>query len=311
MVFYDLNISTEVDFQTKKELLDQLGILGFRGMAWNKVVEGNDIQKTPAPDTFSPNEKNLKQYSRLTMILQDSSQLHSLTSRNLTLSNYGILAIQPCDEKLFHTCCTSLEVDIICFDFGRRMEFPLKLPAVKSAMKRGIHFEISIGVALRDSAARKHLISNSLELMRITRGKNIIITSNAMKAIELRGPYDLANLGNLFGMNSDIAKKAISMRCASVIAHGEARKTQKTVLKMISVSELMQEQFHEWKLDSEMEDSLASESIQKKENNRIEEDNDTKNDDTLLLSSTAEPLLLPVKVSTIAPNTKRKRNSLS
>jgi len=183
----------------------------------------------------------------------------------------------------------------------------LKLPAVKSAMKRGIHFEISIGVALRDSAARKHLISNSLDLMRITTGKNIIITSNAMKAIELRGPYDLANLGNLFGMNSDIAKKAISMRCASVIAHGEARKTQKTVLKMISVSELMQEQFHEWKLDSEMEDSLASESIQKKENNRIEEDNDTKNDDTLLLSSTAEPLLLPVKVSTIAPNTKRKR----
>jgi len=85
-------------------------------------------------------------------------------------------------------------VDIICFDFGRRLEFPLKLPAVKSAMKRGIHFEISIGVALRDSAARKHLISNSLDLMRITTGKNIIITSNAMKAIELRGPYDLANL---------------------------------------------------------------------------------------------------------------------
>lgn len=45
-----------------------------------------------------------------------------------------------------------------------------------------------------DSASRRQLISNAQSLVRVTRGKNIIITSEAQRAMELRGPYDIVNL---------------------------------------------------------------------------------------------------------------------
>lgn len=45
-----------------------------------------------------------------------------------------------------------------------------------------------------DQSARRHLISNAQSLVRVSRGKNIIISSEAQRAMELRGPYDLVNL---------------------------------------------------------------------------------------------------------------------
>jgi len=36
-------------------------------------------------------------------------------------------------------------------------------------------------------------------LVRVTKGRNLLISSGALKALELRGPYDVANL---YGMTS-------------------------------------------------------------------------------------------------------------
>jgi hypothetical protein len=60
-------------------------------------------------------------------------------------------------------------------------------------------------------------------LIKMTRGKNIILSSGASKATELRSPYDVANLGTLFGLNFGNAKAAVSSRAASVLLRGEAR----------------------------------------------------------------------------------------
>lgn len=111
---------------------------------------------------------------------------------------------QVVNEKLFHSCCTALEVDVISFDLSRKFDFHLKRPPVTSAIDRGVHFEISFAPALRgkdnllfkcpDSSARKFLVSNAVNLMRATKGKNVIITSDAKKIMELRGPFDVINL---------------------------------------------------------------------------------------------------------------------
>ena len=44
------------------------------------------------------------------------------------------------------------------------------------------------------AATRRNLISNALNLVRVTKGRNLLISSGAFKALELRGPYDVANL---------------------------------------------------------------------------------------------------------------------
>lgn len=77
----------------------------------------------------------------------------------------------------------------------------------------------------------------------MTGGRNIIISSGARKAMDIRGPYDVANLcaplstlfranrtapsasGMLFGVKQDAALAAVSANCASVIAHGQTRKS--------------------------------------------------------------------------------------
>lgn len=108
-----------------------------------------------------------------------------------------------------------------------RLPFYLKHSTVGLAVERGIYFELCYSAAIRgkephdkvfganavslerkvlilalclfhvgiiDATARRNLISNAQSLIRVTRGKNIILSSQAMKAMELRGPYDIVNL---------------------------------------------------------------------------------------------------------------------
>lgn len=39
--------------------------------------------------------------------------------------------------------CTSLPVDLICLDLGKRLPFRLKPPLLQAALARGVHFEVS------------------------------------------------------------------------------------------------------------------------------------------------------------------------
>lgn len=109
-----------------------------------------------------------------------------------------------------------------------------------------------------DASNRRNLITNALNLVRVTKGKNIILSSAARRAIELRGPHDVINLYDLviiisssifdstarvsypqsvsnsqlfarcfsrhrsclFGIATDVAKNTLSANCYSVIMHG-------------------------------------------------------------------------------------------
>ncbi|RUS13723.1 RNase P subunit p30-domain-containing protein [Endogone sp. FLAS-F59071] len=98
-----------------------------------------------------------------------------------------------------------------------------------------------------DQSARRHLISNAQSLVRVSRGKNIIISSEAQRAMELRGPYDLVNLGTLFGLNQADAKDCISTNCRTVVYHSiTRRKTHKAVIRHDSVRSLQPDEA--WKI---------------------------------------------------------------
>ncbi|KAG8552349.1 hypothetical protein GDO81_004483 [Engystomops pustulosus] len=98
-------------------------------------------------------------------------------------------------------------------------------PPTVQAIERGIFFELIYTPAIRDSTMRRYTISNSIALMEVCKGKNIIVSSGAEAPLDLRGPYDVATLGLLFGLSETSAKDAVSTRSRAVILHGEARKT--------------------------------------------------------------------------------------
>ena len=109
-------------------------------------------------------------------------------------------------------------------DLTSRLPFYLKLPQIGQAIERGVHFEISYSPAIRDTTQRKYVISNALDIVRASKGRNLIFSSAAESAMDLRGPYDVSNLGRLFGLKEEQCKAAVSKNIRAVSYHAEGRK---------------------------------------------------------------------------------------
>jgi ribonuclease P/MRP protein subunit RPP1 len=136
-----------------------------------------------------------------------------------------LIAIQPTTDKVFQAVCKEGECDIITFDMSARLAFYIKHSTVFTALQRGIHFELSYSGCIRDTTARRNIISNALQLIRATRGKNIILSAGLVDSMaELRSPYDLVHLGCIFGLRSTAARECLRENTRKVLHHAEARK---------------------------------------------------------------------------------------
>ncbi|CAG8656771.1 15062_t:CDS:2, partial [Acaulospora morrowiae] len=258
VMFYDLNLPfpTQPNLATQRNELrkrvDLLIKLGYQVVAYNHTVTGkinqsnvNPIKKLDFDDISNSNQKQkIEQLTRITVVIEDASQNIGLTSTNNAISSYDIFAVQPTNEKLFQNACGTFDVDIISLEMGSRLPFYLKHGTVGLAIERGVFFEICYAPAIRDSSSRRQLISNAQNLVRVTRGKNIIITSDAQRAMELR---DSNFRATIMGMNQALAKECISTNCRSVLMHAITRqRTHKAVVSFEPVSSLKQNDL--WKV---------------------------------------------------------------
>jgi len=248
-MFWDLNVPYPSNKATARELVNTAIKLGYDGIAWNytltrkvkptdvcpiqpveldsKVMIGSQVgllRPKSSPTTF-------QQKKRLTVHLDDASQVHTLNASNPALRSYDLIAVRPSSERLFQHAVSQMDIDIISIDFSQKVPFYLKRPQLGQAIERGIQFEICYAPAVRDSASRKYLISNAMQLLHMTKCKNILIASEAARAMDLRGPYDAINLGVLFGLKQSLAKQCIAAHAQSVLLHAETRRTLKSAMK--------------------------------------------------------------------------------
>jgi len=244
-MYYDLNVPFVGS--TQAELTDRLIKLGYHGIALNHTttkLQPQDAQALKDVSTSNPPSSTLQigtctgatlqKYKRITITLQDVSQARTLSSppTNQVLNAFDIIAVVPQDEKTFNLACTALDIDIIVVDTSHRLPFILRTPSVRSAISKGIHFEISLGPALRDVAIRRHFFANFSALVRVTRGQSLLISGEALHPTDLRAPDDVANLCSLFGLDFALAKAALSSSAISIIRRGEARKASRGVLRV-------------------------------------------------------------------------------
>ncbi len=101
----------------------------------------------------------------------------------------------------------------------------LRTPAVRAALARGVVFELCYAPALREPTVRRQLFANALAVVRAAGGAGVILSSGALRAFELRGPYDVANLGTLFGLSLAAAKEAVASRALAVLQHAHSRRS--------------------------------------------------------------------------------------
>ncbi len=95
---------------------------------------------------------------------------------------------------------------------------------MRAALARGVVFEVCYAPALREPALRRQLFANALAVVRATGSAGVVLSSGALRAFELRGPLDVANLGTLFGLPLAAAKEAVTARMAAVLQHAHARR---------------------------------------------------------------------------------------
>ncbi|CAD6888482.1 unnamed protein product [Tilletia controversa] len=197
------------------------------------------------------------QLHRLTLPLDDSScssapgQGHGLVAGSASaLQSYDLLAVSPTTEAAFSLACLTLAelrpfgIDIISLDLGSqpRLPFWVKRSLVKAAIQLGIVFEVAYSGALASVSSgsgsgsgsgggpsadvvRRNLISSTRSLLLLTKGTNVIISSGARDAMQLRAPLDVINLfGAILGMGEGAARQAIGAGPEAVVRRARARK---------------------------------------------------------------------------------------
>ena len=217
---------------------------------------------------IKPKPKGFKLLSRVTAVLED--QLHVRELQSPYIQSFDILAVRPTNEKLFHQACKEMEVDLISIEMEESRPFRVKFSSVGMASERGIHFEIYYAPAIRSHSTCKQVLRSGIEIVKNSKGKNVILSSNADSYMEMRGPYDIANLGLLFGLTENQARAAISKNCESVVLHAFGRKqTAKSVLSITKLdvtkpSEVQEKEKIHDRCNSSDEESLEPERKKKK-----------------------------------------------
>ena len=201
--------------------------MGYNTIALDFAMTGKapaDISnQIPNPLPFKT-PQSLHILRRSTLHLSDPSQNHRLQALN---SAYDVLAIRPDNEKSLQQACQTLECDLISLDLSIRFPFYFKHTTMANALQRGVRFEICYGPGILNSdggASRRNLISNATQLIRATRGRGIIISSEAKRALACRGPADVVNLAVMWGLGQERGMEAVGNEARGVVVQAEMKR---------------------------------------------------------------------------------------
>ncbi|KAI0975339.1 RNase P subunit p30-domain-containing protein [Xylaria arbuscula] len=279
-MLYDLNIawSPHTNQAELERTLRFSASLGYDVVALNHTLGApippnitNAIPKyePPSPSSsLSPSQPKLPTVlRRATVVLTEPSQHHRLPQ---LASTYDILAVRPQTEESFSAACQSLtDISIISLDMTVRQPFVFRPKPCMFAVSRGVRFEVCYSQVLQgpapvyvigpkgskdaggsyvgntgtgvDARARAAFIGNVASLIRATRGRGIIISSEARSALGLRGPADVMNLLHVWGLPTDRAKEGLGVLPRGVVVNeGLKRSGFRGVIDIVGVAERIQ-----------------------------------------------------------------------
>ncbi|KAI9767845.1 MAG: hypothetical protein M1839_004325 [Geoglossum umbratile] len=225
-MFYDLHVPWTAANGELRRTVAFLEELGYDVVALTHTYSGKlpaDIT-CPIPREPFPTIKSIRFLRRANLILDDPSQNHRLASLSAA---YDLLSVRPTTEKALLQACTTLDIDIISLDLSVRHPYHFKFKPLATAVARGVRFEICYApsVVHSDAMMRRNLISNATQLIRATRGRGIIISSEAKNALGLRAPFDVINLATVWGLPQDKGREAVDREARAVALMAEMKRT--------------------------------------------------------------------------------------
>lgn len=230
-VYSDLNVRKLESCAANLSVLQALADGGYERVAiCHHVTLTKGVQLKPAPELadlleqtpLTKTGRRLEVLQRLTVTVEDPALLHTLSSP--AADSYDLLSVCPVSDRVFLQACSVLPIDIVTVNLADKLPFTLKYSQLSQAVERGLFLEICYSPALQGSSARRHTIANSQELVKGCRGKNVLVTSNAEKALSVRPPLDVVNLCRLFGLTDIQCKAAVTTASRAVLIHANMRR---------------------------------------------------------------------------------------
>ncbi|KAI5865870.1 RNase P subunit p30-domain-containing protein [Durotheca rogersii] len=225
-MLYDLNIAWSPGTRAAEleRTLRFSAELGYDVVALNHAVDAplaanltNPLPRfppAPAPPLPTPSSSSAPPprprlpavvLHRITVSFSDPAQNPQLAR---AAQAYDLVALRPRSERAFHAVCLGAgapDAALISLDLAARLPFRLRPKPCMAAVARGLRFEVAYAPALAASTsadaarARACFAGNLAQLVRATRGRGLLLASEAAAPAALRAPADLVNLLAVWG----------------------------------------------------------------------------------------------------------------
>lgn len=171
-----------------------------------------------------PTPSRLRILRRCNLFLTDHAANHLLPQLQ---QHYDIVAARPTNERTLQHACASLDIDIISLDLTQKPEKHFKFSMLGTAIARGVKIELcySQAISTDNPNAKKTAISNATQLIRVTRGRGLVFSSEARNVLGLRAPSDVINLASVWGLGHERGKDGLSKEARSVVEFARLKRT--------------------------------------------------------------------------------------
>ncbi|KAK0746396.1 RNase P subunit p30-domain-containing protein [Schizothecium vesticola] len=250
-MLYDLNIawSPSTPAADLDRTLRFAKNLGYDVVALNHALTGaipnapspiaNPIPHLNPPASPSPSLPTLLR--RVTITITDPA---TTNYRLLDFARaYNLLALRPTSEKAFAWACsgTTEPPALISLDLTSFLGFHIHHRTAMAAVHRGTRFEVCYGQAVAagvDARQRANFIGNVLSLLRATKGRGIVVSSEARGALTLRAPADVVNLMAVWGLGPERGTEALGAGARAVVVNeGIKRRGFRGVVDIVRTAE--------------------------------------------------------------------------
>jgi ribonuclease P/MRP protein subunit RPP1 len=245
--FFDYCINEKCLENNYEHTLKLLHGFGYRTIAINQVIDGNDLEQKKKKKKGEPREassdpvpephkiinvqgcEDMNIFNRLTIIFSNQEVMHKIT-KSPNYKKYHIIAVLPTTTPATLFVCSNFDADIFCFNPENKNHVKRNRKMYKQLIDRGYHFEIPYSPAIEDSSKRKNIIHTAHLYHTYIKSRNVIISSSASSPSLLRGPYDIINLAFIFGLNEQQAKSSITHCGRQVFINSVGRRHGKAVM---------------------------------------------------------------------------------
>jgi ribonuclease P/MRP protein subunit RPP1 len=120
----------------------------------------------------------------------------------------------------------SLDCDLISLDLSQRYHFHFQFKMFSFAVQRGVAIELCYGPGILGTPEqRRNLIQNVANLVRVTRGRGLVISSEARDVLACRGPADVVNLGVVWGLGQERGTEAVTTAARKVVVNAAFKRS--------------------------------------------------------------------------------------